>query len=38
MEFKDRLKELMDESGITEYRLSKILHCKQSTITNWRVL
>ena len=35
MEFGQRLKQLMDERGYTNYRLSQELNCAQSSVANW---
>lgn len=35
MDFADRLRELMQSAGITNYRLSKIVGCSNSTVANW---
>lgn len=35
MLFSQRLNQLMEQSGITNYRVSKSLGCSASTVTNW---
>lgn len=35
MLFAKRLEILMQENGITKYRLSKLLDCSATTVTNW---
>lgn len=35
MEFNQRLRELMEERGWTQYRLAKQMDCSQSTVAHW---
>lgn len=35
MNFAERLSELMNENGFSNYRLAKLLDCSQSTVANW---
>ena len=35
MNFAERLAELMNENGFSNYRLAKLLDCSQSTVANW---
>lgn len=35
MDFAKRLEHLMQKDGITKYRLSKLVGCSATTVTNW---
>lgn len=35
MQFADILKQLMDERGMSNYRLAKLMPCAQTTVSNW---
>lgn len=36
MSFAEKFNELMNETGMTNYRLAKLLNVHQTTIANWR--
>lgn len=35
MQFHERLKNLMEEQGVTAYKLSKMVGCSPQTVANW---